>query len=73
MATMTKDEKVARCFYVVHPLDDAPEVKMNADDLGPMPMTRAVRWSLFTLRGYLVVMGVLVFYHVLSLAGLFGH
>lgn len=73
MATITKNEKVERCFYVVHPLDDKPEEKRKADDLGPMPMTRSVKWSLFALRGYLVLMGLLVAYHALDLAGLFAH
>lgn len=66
--TNTRNQKV---FYVVHPLDDKPERKRNTDDLGPMPMTRSVRISLLALRGYLIVMGVLVGYHVLQLAGLF--
>ena len=73
MATIAKNKKIERCFYVVHPLDDIPEEKLNANDLGPMTMTRSVRWSLFALRGYLVLMGVLVAYHALDLAGLFGH
>ena len=60
-------------FYLVHPLDDAPEVKCDAEALGVMAMTPAVKWSLFALRGYLVVMGLLVLYHVLDLAGVFHH
>ena len=83
MATMTNtldnrqtirhgyDEELDR-YVVVHPLDDRPEEKVNTDELGPMPMTRSVKWSLFSLRGYLVVMFVLVLHHVLQLAGLFG-
>jgi hypothetical protein len=75
MATAIMNERIKdeRCFYVVHPLDDIPEEKCNAEDLGPMAMTRSVKWSLMALRGYLVVMGLLVAYHVLDLAGLFGH
>jgi hypothetical protein len=72
-AMITKTLKADRNFYVVHPLDDIPEEKCNADDLGPMPMTRSVKWSLMALRGYLVIMGLLVAYHVLDLAGVFGH
>jgi len=30
---------------VVHPLDDAPEVKVDVESLGPMPMTASVRIS----------------------------
>lgn len=59
-------------FVVIHPLDDAPEQKVDIESLGPMPMTRGVRFSLYSLRGYLVLMMMLVLYHVLHLAGLFG-
>lgn len=72
MATIVKKNKVDRCFYVVHPLDDIPEEKFDAEHLGPMEMTRSVRWSLFALRAYLITMGLLVGYHVLDLAGAFG-
>jgi len=58
-------------YYLIHPLDDEPEEKCNADDLGPMTMTRSVRWSLFALQGYLILMGLLILYHVLDLAGVF--
>ena len=57
-------------FRVVHPLDDLPEAKCSSEGLGPIEMTRSVRWSLIALRAYLVVMGVLLAYHVLELAGL---
>ncbi len=59
-------------YIVVHPLDDVPEEKVNTEALGPMPMTRAVRWSLISLRGYLILMLLLVGYRVLALAGTFG-
>jgi hypothetical protein len=32
-----------------------------------------VRWSLLTLRAYLIGMGFVLGYHVLDLAGVFGH
>ena len=70
MKTRINDE---RRFEVIHPLDDAPEKKVNVDSLGPMPMTRSVKWSLIALRTYLGLMVVLVFFKVLGLAGLFGH
>jgi hypothetical protein len=60
-------------YVVVHPLDDFPEVKVDAEKLGPMPMTTSVKLSLLALRSYLVIMVVLVLYHVLDLAGLFSH
>jgi hypothetical protein len=59
-------------FVVIHPLDDAPETKIDIESLGPMPMTTSVRLSLFSLRAYLVLMMLLVLYHVLDLAKVFG-
>ncbi|MFI5117328.1 MAG: hypothetical protein ACHP8B_11605 [Terriglobales bacterium] len=60
-------------YVVVHPLDDVPEEKVDTETLGPMPMTISVKLSLLALRSYLVIMVLLVLYHVLDLAGLFGH
>lgn len=60
-------------FVVVHPLDDVPEEKIDTSRLGPMPMTTTVKLSLFALRGYLVLMVLMVFYHVIDLAGLIHH
>ena len=60
-------------FVVVHPLDDVPEEKVDTETLGPMPMTTSVKISLLALRSYLLIMVLLVLYHVLELAGLFGH
>ena len=74
MATTTNaiDTKaLTNYFVVVHPLDDRPEEKVDTGNLGPMRMTPSVRISLLSLRAYLVLMMVLVFYHVLDLAGLF--
>ena len=59
-------------FVVVHPLDDVPEEKVDTSSLRPMPMTTSVRVSLMVLRGYLVLMMLLVFYHVIDLSGAFG-
>jgi hypothetical protein len=76
MATMTnaiESDRIADHFVVVHPLDDVPEAKVDTENLGPMRMTLAVRLSLLSLRAYLALMMLLVFYHVLDLAGLFGH
>ena len=56
-------------FVVVHPLDDAPEQKVDTATLGPMRMTPSVKLSLLALRGYLVLMMLLVLYHVIDLAG----
>ncbi len=76
MATLTnpiQNEELTRHFVVVHPLDDVPEEKVDIESLGPMPMTATVRLSLFSLRAYLVLMMLLVFYRVVMLAGWFGH
>jgi hypothetical protein len=62
----------SRAYWVVHPLDDLPEEKRDVSALGPMPMTPSVRISLLALRGYLILMTVLVAYHVLGLAGIPG-
>jgi hypothetical protein len=59
-------------FVVVHPLDDAPEQKVDTATLGPMQMTPSVKLSLLALRGYLVLMMLLVLYHVIDLAGVLG-
>ncbi len=71
MASMELKEATNH-FLVVHPLDDVPESKVDTENLGPMTMTASVRISLLSLRAYLVVMMLLVLYHVLVLAGLFG-
>jgi hypothetical protein len=64
------DEVAANHFAVVHPLDDVVETKVDTSTLGPMPMTPSVRLSLMALRGYLILMMLLVLYHVLDLAGI---
>jgi hypothetical protein len=56
-------------FRVIHPLDDAPEEKCSSEGLGHIAMTPAVRISLTVLRGYLILMTLMLGYHVLDLAG----
>ena len=68
---MASDEVPENHFIVVHPLDDIAEKKVDTSSLGPMPMTRNVKYSLFALRAYLIAMGLLVAYHVIDLAGVF--
>jgi hypothetical protein len=55
-------------YVVVHPLDDVFETKVDTEALGPMPMTRSVRFSLLSLRAYLILMVLMVVYHVVMLA-----
>ncbi len=59
-----------REFYVIHPLDDQPEEKVDLTELGPMRMTGTVRLCLLALRGYLLLMFGLLAFRVLQLAGL---
>jgi hypothetical protein len=56
-------------FAVVHPLDDAPEKKVDTEHLGPMRMTNTVRVCLFALRAYLLLMFGLLAFRVMQLAG----
>jgi hypothetical protein len=65
---LTREEEMF--FTVVHPLDDAPEEKVDTEHLGPMRMTKTVRICLFALRGYLLLMFGLLGFRVLQLAGL---
>ena len=67
------NEEKVKSFLVIHPLDDAPEVKVNTTSLGPMRMTASVKISLMTLRGYLLMMMLLLLYHVLDVGGLLKH
>ena len=69
---LTKEwnEDQERSFVVIHPLDDAPEAKVKTTGLGPMRMTASVKISLMTLRGYLLMMMLLLLYHVLDVGGL---
>jgi hypothetical protein len=59
-------------FVVIHPLDDEPEAKVDTAALGPMKMTLTVKISLMSLRAYLILMLLLVFYRVFCQAGFFG-
>jgi hypothetical protein len=56
-------------FFVVHPLDDVPEEKVDTEHLGPMQMTRTVKVCLFALRGYLLLMCGLLAFRAAQLAG----
>jgi hypothetical protein len=59
-------------FVVVHPLDDLGEEKVDTASLGRISMTTSVKISLMALRGYLVLMMLLVLYHVIDLSGALG-
>ena len=70
IATTNRNDEMV--FHVIHPLFDEPEEKIDVKSLGPMKMTGSVRYSLLALRVYLIMMVVLAFYRVISVAGLFG-
>ena len=61
-----------KVYYVVHPLDDEPEEKVDPSALGPMRLSKGEKLSLYALRGYLVLMLFLAGYRVLGMAGVFG-
>lgn len=56
-------------FRVIHPLDDVAEQKCSTEGLGKIRLTPAVRVSLAALRGYLILMALMLAYHVLDLSG----
>jgi hypothetical protein len=68
MATM-QNSYDTEYFRVIHPLDDVAEQKCSAEGLGHIEMTPTVRISLRVLRGYPILMTVMLVYHVLDLAG----
>ena len=57
-------------FFVIHPLDDVREAKIDTSQLGPMRLTRSAKLALGALRGYFILMLVLVAYHVMGMAGI---
>lgn len=56
-------------YFVVHPLDDVLEQKVDTENLGRMQLTSTVRVCLFALRGYLLLMCGLLAFRVAQLAG----
>ena len=75
MAVLVNEARIVntRPLQVIHPLDDVAEQKRSPEGLGEMPMSASVKYSLYALRGYLVLIGLMVSYRVLALAGTFGH
>lgn len=62
------DERKER-VKVIHPLDDVPESKVDISKLGRMSMTNLTKWSLITLRSYIILMILLVILKVVLMAG----
>ena len=71
--TRRVEETERHPHLVVHPLFDGPEEKVDTLHIPPMQLTRTVKFSLLTLRAYLVVMATMLVYHFLDLAGILGH
>lgn len=71
--TVTMTETLIDELRVVHPLDDIAEEKRSPEGLGKMPMSGSVKLSLYALRGYLILIGLMVGCRALTLAGVFGH
>ena len=59
-------------FHVIHPLDDVYEGKRNSQGISKIEMSTSVKLSLWVLRIYLIFMTVMLVYHVLDLAAIFG-
>lgn len=72
MATMQTDYRDSELLTVIHPLDDEPETKCSTEGLAPLELSRSVKVSLMVLRVYLTTMTLMLIYHVLDLAGIFG-
>jgi hypothetical protein len=58
-------------FRFIHLLDDVAEEKFSTVELGKIKMTKMVWVPLGILRGYLILMVLMLGYHVLDLAGVF--
>jgi hypothetical protein len=61
-----KNDRVSEEFIVIHPLFDEPEQKRSGEDLGRMPMSRSVRVCLLMLRGYLILMSLMLAFHLVA-------
>jgi hypothetical protein len=71
MTTMTNEVNYNKnCFYVIHPLDDQIEEKCQIEGLGLMALSPTVKYSLLSLRLYLILMVGLVFYRALTEMGI---
>ena len=64
--TQTKVNQNDKYYYVIHPLYDVEEEKCKTEGLGHMPLSPAVKYSLLSLRVYLILMGGLVIYRGLQ-------
>jgi len=71
MIIIRKNASYRNKFYnVIHPLDDKIEEKCKIEGLGLMPLSPTVKYSLLSLRLYLVLMVALVFYRAIHDMGI---
>ncbi len=56
---------------MVHPLCDELVEKCDPEALGSMHLSLGERWSLYAVRGYLILILRLAAYRVANMAGLF--
>lgn len=63
-------EDYSHQFTVIHPLFDIPEEKCDVEKAPPMHITKTVKYSLFALRGYLIIIMLLAIYRMIALAGI---
>ena len=69
----TVAENETHGLFVVHPLDDVPEIKRSSEGLGLMELTPTVRRSLLALRAYLLAMTLVLVYRSITLGMAFLH
>ncbi len=65
--------RAGRGFVVIHPLNDAPEVKRSADQLGPLKLTPGCRIALIAVRAYLVAIMLMGGYRMVTLVSAIRH
>ena len=54
--------------FIIHPLFDIAEEKVDTDALGPLQMSGASKWALILLRVYLIFGMLLVLFYVIQVA-----
>ncbi|HEX3024652.1 MAG TPA: hypothetical protein VHP12_05530 [Chitinophagaceae bacterium] len=64
-----RNNRIQSSYEVIHPIFDIPEEKVDTNNAAPLHMTKSVKWSLISLRVYLIVMLGLSVYRSLVLAG----
>jgi hypothetical protein len=62
-----RDLRAGKGYLVVHPLNDAPEVKRGAGQVAPIRLTPACRVALVAVRCYLAAIMLMGGYRVLTL------